>query len=554
MIASTQLPARDRAQLVVSNVSVSRGGLPVLVDADLTIAPGARLGVVGENGRGKSTLLHIMAGMLSPDQGTVSTIGTLAIAEQEMSSSDGRTIGEVINEQISASLDALAALDSSTEALAKDELGSADRYAAALDRAQALNAWDADRRIDIALARLAAASDRTQRLSELSVGQRYRVRLACLLGSEVDFLLLDEPTNHLDDDGLEFLTTTLRNHPGGVVVVSHDRALLSDVATTIVDLDTSRDGRPRIYGGGFAAYRQAREAELVRWEAEYEQQCAALSKLTQDLSEAQNRLSTGWKPDKGVGKYKRQSRAPGIVRSVNRRRADVDRLAIVSPIPPQRFRMPDLPAQQGIKLLNVDQVTLEGRLHEPVSMILESEDKIVVTGPNGAGKTSLLSILAGTANPSRGTVKKARNIRIGLLSQESKRTLTGRAADVFAAHVGQLGTFDEADELDELSLSQLGILSSSDSTKSVGELSMGQQRRLDLAMVLATRPHVLLLDEPTNHLSIALVDELTEALKITKAAVILATHDRQLQRETDQWPRLRLNGIASSVSIEATAQ
>lgn len=322
------------------------------------------------------------------------------------------------------------------------------------------------------------------------------------------------------------------------MVVSHDRALLSDVATTVLDLDPSRDGRPRVHGDGFAGYREGREAELRRWEAEYEQQRAEHARLSRDLSEAQNRLVTGWRPDKGTGRHQRATRAPGVVRAVHRRRDDLEKHAVTAPVPPQRFRMPDLPARPGTALLTADGVRVESRLHREVTLSLESGSRLVVTGPNGAGKSTLLAVLAGRLTPTGGTTRRAPGARVQLLAQESPHAAGGRAHDVFSAHVGRLITAGVLAEDEAVSLSALGLLSPADLGRPVGELSMGQQRRLDLAMALAARPHVLLLDEPTNHLSIALVDELTDALHATGAAVVLATHDRRLQRDTAAWPRL----------------
>ncbi|TDC59744.1 ABC-F family ATP-binding cassette domain-containing protein [Actinomadura sp. GC306] len=536
---SITLPARARAQLTAEGVRVVRGGRTVLDGVDVTVSPRARWGIVGENGRGKTTLLHVLSGALVPDEGRVQRVGTLGIAEQAMAAGPGATVGDAVDRELADARAALAAFDEATRALSEGRPGAEQEYEAALDAAEALDAWDADRRVDLALENLGAVTDRTRRLAELSVGQRYRVRLACLLGAEHDFLLLDEPTNHLDAAGLDFLTARLRAHPGGVVVVSHDRALLSDVATTVLDLDPSRDGRPQVYGDGYAGYREGREAELQRWEEEYERQRAEHARLTRELSEAQNRLVTGWRPGKGTGKHQRATRAPGIVRSVHRRRDDLERHAVTAPVPPRRFRMPDLPARPGVRLLTADDVRVEGRLHQDVSLVLESGSRLVVTGPNGAGKSTLLAVLAGRLAPTGGVTRSAPGTRVELLAQESPE-VQGRAHDVFAAHVGRLVTAGRIGEDETVSLSALGLLSPDDVGKPVGALSMGQRRRLDLAMVLAARPHVLLLDEPTNHLSIALVDELTEALQATPAAVVLATHDRQLQRDTAGWPRLAL--------------
>ncbi|MFC9683184.1 ATP-binding cassette domain-containing protein [Streptomyces sp. NPDC056948] len=535
------LPARDRAQLTCASIHVDRGGRTVLHDVDMKVSPRSRWGVVGENGRGKSTLLHVLAGLLAPDEGTVHRVGTLALAEQEMPAEDARTVGDFIDDHLADARAALRELDTAADALAAERPGAEQAYADALEVAQALDAWDADRRVDVALDGLGAVGDRARPLATLSVGQRYRIRLACLLGAEYDFLLLDEPTNHLDLAGLEYLTARLRAHAGGVVVVSHDRALLADVATTILDLDPTRDGRPGVYGGGYTGYREGREAELVRWEEEYEQQRTEHVRLKQALSEAQNRLSTGWRPDKGTGKHQRATRAGALVRSVHRRQDDLDRHKVTAPVPPRRFSLPELPARPGVVLLRVEEVTVGGRLHHSTSLSVTSGDRLAVTGPNGAGKSTLLSVLAGRLAPGSGRVHRARRVRLRLLGQESPRATHRRARDLYEAHTAGLVTAGVLKEGEVVGLGSLGLLTSRDTDKPVAELSMGQQRRLDLALALAARPHVLLLDEPTNHLSIALVDELTEALHTTEAAVVLATHDRQLQRDIATWPRVALS-------------
>lgn len=289
LTATSRHPGRHRAQLIASGVSLMRGATPVLHHVDLALTPSSRVAIVGENGRGKSTLLHVLAGTLLPDSGTVQRIGTLGVAEQEMAANDSRTVGQAVAEAIAEPLAALAALDDAARALADNNDEPADEYAAALELAEALDAWDAERRIQIALEALDAETDTARLLSDLSVGQRYRVRVACLLGADHDFLLLDEPTNHLDRSGLEFLSGQLATRTGGVVVVSHDRALLSDVADTIIDLDPTSDGRPRVYGGGYAGYQEGRLADRERWEQDYDRQQAELARLQDSLSAAQNR-------------------------------------------------------------------------------------------------------------------------------------------------------------------------------------------------------------------------------------------------------------------------
>ncbi|MFF5355493.1 ATP-binding cassette domain-containing protein [Saccharopolyspora hirsuta] len=539
MSIRTELPARARAHLTATGLHLARGGRPVLTGVDLAVSAGDRLGVVGDNGAGKTTLIQVLAGKLTADRGTVHRVGSTGVADQEIPVDPARTVGDLIDLELTEVRRVLRELDAATSELVEDRPGADERYAGALAAAESLNAWDADRQVEISLAALGAVDDRDRPLATLSVGQRYRVRLACLLGAGHDLLLLDEPTNHLDSGGLDHLTARLREHPGGVVLVSHDRALLSDVVTAVLDLEPSRDGRPRVYGGGYLGYQQGHQAERERWEHEYRAQQREHQRLADDLSAAQNRLSTGWRPEKGTGKHTRATRAPGLVRAVHRRQEDLAAHRVDVPPPPLRFRAPELGNLPGVPLLRADEVTLRGRLAHPRSALLQSGDRLVITGRNGAGKSSLMALLAGAVEPTSGAVQRKPAARVAWLSQESPAPSRRSAHQAYEAAVAELVTSGRLDG-GPVPLSELGLLPSAALGRPVAELSVGQQRRLQLAIALAARPHVLLLDEPTNHLSTRLVDELTEALAATSAAVVVATHDRQLLRDTADWPRLRL--------------
>ncbi|MDK1472847.1 ATP-binding cassette domain-containing protein [Streptomyces sp. 549] len=515
----------------------------------------SRVAVVSENGRGKTTLLHVLAGVVTPDEGTVRRTGTIGLARQELSARDGETVGSLTAEALGPPLAALAALDAATLALAEGEPAADDRYAAALDAATRLDAWDAGRRVDVALAALGACRDRDRPLSTLSVGQRYRVRLACLLGVRHDVLLLDEPTNHLDADGLDFLTRRLRAHDGGLAVVSHDRALLRDVANRFLDLDPTRDGRPRLYAGGYDAWQAARRRERERWEQDHEEQQAEHRRLQEAASRARDRLSTGWRPDKGTGKHQRQSRAPGVVQALKRQQDALEAHRVDVPEPPPVLRWPDLAVRPGAPQARAHGVAVDGRLPGPVDLTLDGGDRLLVTGPNGAGKSTLLAVLAGALEPTDGHVRAARGARIVLVTQETAEqdpALTAR--EVYRRHVERLVAGGTVRDADAVPLGTLGLLGSDALRTPVGRMSQGQQRRLDLALALSGRPGLVLLDEPTNHLSSALVEELTGAIRGTSAAVVVATHDRQLLRDLADWPRLDLPGGPGPGARSCTAR
>jgi macrolide transport system ATP-binding/permease protein len=517
---------RSRAQVQTEDLGKGFESRPVLSGISLTVSAGQRLGVIGENGRGKSTLLHLLAGELAPDTGSVTRHGTVSLAAQELPFTATDTIGTLLDEALAGARAALSELDDAAAALADDEQ-SADRYADALAMAERLEAWDAERRADLALAALQAPTEREKKLSELSVGQRYRVRLACVLAERADILLLDEPTNHLDASGMDYLTARLREHQGVVVLVSHDRMLLDEVCTALLDLDPNSDGEVRLHGGGYSSFKAAKIAERARWEQRYALESARDAELREEVEAAQARLITSWRPPKGAGRHKRATRAPSRMRNVARRLDELSGQRVPKPPAPLRFTAPELAAGPDEVLLSGSGLTLPGRLRPHPDIAVAAGGRLVVSGANGTGKSTLLAVLAGKLVPATGHVRHGERTRIGLLAQESD------FPDDSVTPARLMG--------DPEPLRELGLLPDVDLVRPVARLSTGQRRRLSLALLLLRAPHVLLLDEPTNHLSIALVDELTEALRETQAAVVVATHDRQLRRDLAAWPRLELN-------------
>lgn len=227
------------------------------------------------------------------------------------------------------------------------------------------------------------------------------------------------------------------------------------------------------------------------------------------------------------------------MQSVRRRQAALDAQALTGPAPPQAMHFPELTSRAGAALITAEGRGVRDRL-APVSLTVRGRSRLLITGPNGAGKSTLLAILAEELDPDQGAVHHSAHARRAYLQQESALRLEQRASTVYANHVDRLVAAGMVPDKRVVGLASLGLLRSAEMNKRVGELSMGQQRRLDLALALAARPNLLLLDEPTNHLSITLVDELTEAFEATAAAVVLSSHDRQLLRDLGHWPQLEL--------------
>ncbi|MBW0253674.1 ABC-F family ATP-binding cassette domain-containing protein [Cellulomonas sp. PS-H5] len=533
--------------LVADGLTFGYPGRPVLDGVGLSASAGDRVGVVGENGAGKTTLLRLLAGDLAPTAGEVRRSGSVSVVQQELDVPPGSTVGDLVRRTAAHVRAAADRLDEVVAGFDHEggDLGALSDAIAAVDR---LAAWDVDRRVDEALTRFGAPRDPERRLDKLSVGEAYRARLACHVAERADVLLLDEPTNHLDVGGIDYLTAQLQQWPGVVVIVTHDRRLLDDVMTAILDLDPSMDGRPVLYGATrYATYRFAKDQALRRWRARYAQERKRAAKLAQRLDESYEGLSDEWRPPKGSQKHRRGTRARIHVKAADRLVQKLEAEAVEVPVPPPALAFPDLPSipadYAGGPLLELRAPRVEGRLDLPgVRVDLPPAGRLLVTGANGAGKSTLLGALAGRTPLDRGHRSVAPGVRLGVLVQDddspARLATTGfEAAARRALDLLRSGALDPAHVLP---VAALGLLEEEDLDRPLGELSVGQRRRFELAAALVAAPHVLLLDEPTNHLSIALVDELTEALRLTSAAVVVATHDRAMRADLADWPAIEL--------------
>ncbi|MFB7497926.1 ABC-F family ATP-binding cassette domain-containing protein [Streptomyces sp. NPDC056161] len=510
----------------------------VLDGVSLTASPGHRIGLIGENGVGKSTLLGLLAGTDRPDSGTVVRPADLGHLHQEMPYDAVSTLADVLDDALREARDDLARLDHLTRRLADtpeshpDHTGLLQEYGRQLELAQERDSWDADRRATIVLGGLGLGEiphDRT--LGSLSGGQRGRLALAALLLRRPTALLLDEPTNHLDDGAAAFLEEQVRGLPGVVVLASHDRAFLDAVCTDLIDLDPAPEGPVR-FGGNYSAYLTEKQAERERWEQRYAEEQEELAALRHSAGVTAHRVA----PDRGPRDNEKmgyghrggrvQSQVSRRVRNAARRLGERERTQVAKPPRQLRLRYPVLAGEPVAgTLVSLRDVRVPGRLAVP-RVDVAADERLLVTGDNGAGKSTLLAVLAGRLGAD-GEVRRRPGLTVGLLRQDTVFDRPDRT--VQETYEGALG----AERAEAVPLSSLGLLHEADLDKPVGHLSVGQRRRLALALLVARPPQLLLLDEPTNHLSPRLCDELEEALGAGSGAIVLASHDRWLRR---RWP------------------
>ncbi|MBW4042669.1 MAG: ABC-F family ATP-binding cassette domain-containing protein [Acidobacteria bacterium] len=534
------------AQLRIDGISRIIGARRVLTDVSLVAGPDARVGLIGENGAGKSTLLRIVAGLDDADTGSVLVPLRTELLRQELPYPPDETVGRVLDDAIAEASRAVAAVEAASADVASGAPGAPDRLADALEAADAAGAWSAAARRGEVVAGLgldAIGAHRT--IGSLSGGQRSRVVMAALLLARPTALLLDEPTNHLDDEGVAFLERTIAGWPGPVLFASHDRAFLDAVATRIVDLDPAPipfasvvEGddagsgyRLRSSRGGYSAYLADRRAERARLERRFAAEQEGLKGLRHEVAvtaRQTNRKREHQGDRAGLAKFwsdKDAKVTSRLVRNARVRLEGLEREQVRKPPPELRFG--GLAAPSGAPMegaLAVLTGAAVARRLEPVTIAIDPAAKLLVTGRNGAGKSTLLLLLAGLLAPTAGSIDRAPRLRTALLAQD---VVFGEpSATVRGTYRAALG----AAWAEAVPLSLLGLVAGRDVDRPVGALSVGQQRRLALALAVADPPDLLLLDEPTNHLSLALAEDLEEAIGTSPGAVVLASHDRWLRR------------------------
>ncbi len=520
--------------LTATGVVVLRGDTTVLDGIDVTVAPGDRVGVVGPNGVGKSTLLSVLAGELTPKSGSVAlaprtlTIGHLT---QEARGPDGESVRAALARRTGVTA-AVAELEASAAALASGDALAGDAYSAALERYLALGAADIDPRTEEVCADVGLDPNRLDTdVAQLSGGQRARVGLAAILLSRFDITLLDEPTNDLDFAGLDLLERFVTGLEGGAVIVSHDRRFLDRTVTEVLEID-DHSRRSVRYGGGWAAYLEARDVARRHAVARFEEYRDTRRDLVERVRTQRQWASVGVakerKAPRDNDKAQRKFRINNTeslaakVRISEQRVRRLDAEGVAKPWEPWELRMTFGGGRSGDVVARLEGAVVErpGWRLGPVDLEVGWAERVAITGPNGAGKSTLLGVMLGTVDLDAGRRWLGPGVVVGELDQGRKR-LQGRLLESFTRASGLIPT-------DARSLLAKFGLSAADVTRSVSTLSPGERTRAVLALLSATDVNCLVLDEPTNHLDLPAIEELEAALDAFDGTLLLVTHDREL--------------------------
>jgi ATPase subunit of ABC transporter with duplicated ATPase domains len=498
MITAHHLEVRAGARLLMENVSFRVGA-------------GDKVGLVGRNGAGKTTLTKILAGEALPAGGTVQRTGDVGYLPQDPRSGDPE---QLARERILSA----RGLDDAVRRLREAEIEMASDDAAARDRAmRRYTRADADLHAGGGYAAESEAAqmahslgieDRVlgQPLKTLSGGQRRRVELARILFSGADTLLLDEPTNHLDADSIVWLREFLKAHQGGLVVISHDTALLETTVNRVLHLDANR-AEIDIYNMGWTAYLTQRETDEKRRKRE---RMNAESKA-KTLTDQANRMRA--KATKAQAAQSMLKRAERLLAGVEgeRRQDRVARIKFPAPAPCGKTPLTATELSKSYGSLEV---------FTDVDLAIDRGSRVVVLGLNGAGKTTLLRILAGVDRSDTGAVTPGHGLKLGYYAQEHETLDTSRTV--------LQNLHSSAPQLtDTEARSVLGsfLFSGDDADKPASVLSGGEKTRLALAILVVSSANVLLLDEPTNNLDPASREEVLAAIRSYEGAIVLVTHD-----------------------------
>lgn len=510
--------------IVGEGITKSWSDRDVLKNVAFTLAPGDRVGLVGPNGQGKTTLIRIVAGLEKPTSGTLQFKTGLRVGylPQDPPALEGSTLHQAMLDAfedlhvMEQELHELAERMSHEPADAPDHQKLLDRYGELQHRFEARGGYSYSHKIDAVLSGLEFEKELwTRPLSQLSGGQRTRAYLAKLLLQEPDVLLLDEPTNHLDLAAVEWLEQWLRDHDGAIVVVSHDRYFLDRTTDRTWEVSFAT---LECYKGAYSHYLVQRDERykerLRRWEAQQE--------FIAETEEFIRRFIAGQRSKEAQG---RRTRLQRFIRDE----------AIPKPLEHEKISVRFKAAQRSGDM--VAQLTDLEAGYTSLLVRLERLDvkrgqRIAIVGPNGCGKTTLMRTILGQLKPLGGKVRLGANVQIGYLSQ----THTELKPDWTALDAVRAVESTISEQYGRSLLGSL-LLSGDDAFKKITELSGGQRSRVVLARLMLLKTNVLAMDEPTNHLDVASQEVLQDVLSDFDGTIIFVSHDRYLIQAlaTDVW-------------------
>ena len=529
--------------LTLSGVAASFGARPLFSGLDLIVAPGDVTALVGPNGSGKTTLLRIIAGLHAPDEGSVrlsppdAAVGHLP---QSLPSASESILDYA--QRRTGVADATREYEAVIEALAAGERASDDRYSRALDRWLHLGGADLDVRLNEVLARVGLPVELDRPLGSLSGGQAARASLASILVSQFDVLLLDEPTNNLDADGLDSMTEFVRGTRTPVLIASHDRAFLDDVATSVVELDLFQQ-RVAHYAGGWSDHRAAKALARDQAEEAYETFEARRADLVDEARRKSEWASQGRAkaarlgPGTQLEKKFKEDRARRMDQRAARVRNAVDRLEVVDQPRREwqlRYAISEAAPSADVVATLENVVLRRGEfVLGPVSAQIARGDRVALTGPNGSGKSTLIDALLGRLAPASGRISWGTRVSVGVLDQE-RTEVSGERLLLDVVHEA-LGSDDPAATRTLLAKFGLGA---DHIARRCSSLSLGERTRASLAILQGRAVNVLIVDEPTNHLDVEAIEQLQSALAGFGGTLLVVSHDRRLVealRSTSSW-------------------